>query len=208
MAKDIRESRQRQERKAKRLAAACAAGLTSVPVFRVSTLDDALSHLTAERDENTCRKGFTPGEAVALGERLEALERPKAAERQGRPGKKRTEHSGKLPEHKRDTRDLVGRGVGMSGKNYEMAKAVVKAAAWDAAARVVLDHMNQTGNVSKAPAATSEAKPPEPPKPAGEPSGNGGASGPAMACHRWLVSRQIPLRSSVERSPFSPFREP
>jgi len=52
--------------------------------------------VTAERDENVCRLDFTPSEAVALAGRLEALERPKAKERQG----KRTDlqHSGKLPE--------------------------------------------------------------------------------------------------------------
>ena len=44
------------------------------------------------------------GAAVAMGERLEAMEGPEAKKRQGRPGKKRTERSGNLPEHTGDTR--------------------------------------------------------------------------------------------------------
>lgn len=140
---------------ARRLEAASAAGLTSVPVFRVSTLDDALLKLTAERDENICRKDFTPGEAVALGERLEKLERPKAEKRKASAITSRDEKGrakstgGKLPPVAK-TRDAVGAAVGMSGKNYEKAKAVVKAAKADAALLPALNEMNQTGNVSKA----------------------------------------------------------
>ena len=72
--------------------------------------------------KNTCRLDFAPTEAVALGKALEAIERPKAKERQGRPGKRRKEHSGKLPEHN-DTRDAVGSAVGMSGENLRTAVA-------------------------------------------------------------------------------------
>jgi hypothetical protein len=64
-------------------------------------------------------------EAVALGLALEALERPKAKARQAKAGPatgkgKKRSASGKLPEPIGDTRDAVGRGVGMSGKTYEV----------------------------------------------------------------------------------------
>lgn len=81
-------------------------------------IDDAVKRLQAERDENTCRVNFTPTEAVELGKRLEALEKPKAEER-----RKATQNndaakssSGNLPEQdKGDTRDKVAEAVGMSG---------------------------------------------------------------------------------------------
>jgi len=38
----------------------------------------ASDRLRAERDENQCRKDFTPSELAALGRQLEELERPKA----------------------------------------------------------------------------------------------------------------------------------
>jgi hypothetical protein len=64
---------------------------------------------------------------VAIGRRLEALERPKAKERQKRPGfacsEKFTEQASRG-----QTRDKVGRAVGMSGVTYQCAKAVVDAA--------------------------------------------------------------------------------
>lgn len=76
------------------------------------------------RDENTCRKDFVPSEALALGEALEKLERPKAEERkaegQKQGGRGRKKLNGKLPSSL-PTRDLVGAAVGMSGKTYETA---------------------------------------------------------------------------------------
>jgi hypothetical protein len=42
---------------------------------------------TAERDENSCRKDFTPLEKVAMGKALEEIERPKAKERKKRKPK-------------------------------------------------------------------------------------------------------------------------
>ena len=56
-------------------------GWEYVPVHRVGGLDDTLKQLRAERDENTCRKDFTPSEAVAIGKAIEDLEKPKARER-------------------------------------------------------------------------------------------------------------------------------
>lgn len=119
---------------ARRLLAVHELGWENVPATIVEDLDNALSMLRAERDENVCRKDFTPSEAVALGEALEELERRKAKERQKAhggtaPGKSKNT-SGNLPEVRSngDTRDKVAEAVGMSGKTYEKAKAVVEAA--------------------------------------------------------------------------------
>jgi len=99
----------------RRIAAARKLGWKEIEVRIVRSLNDALSLLLAERDENTCRKKFTPSEAVAVGESLEAIEKPKAKERKaqakGEPrGKKKAGDSGgKLPPEK--TRDRVATGV-------------------------------------------------------------------------------------------------
>lgn len=120
---------------------------------KVIHLDDAILHLKAERDTNDTAVPFTKSEAVELGKRLELLEKPKAKERQGT----RTdieEHSGKLPESsKGDTRDKVAAAVGMSGKTYEKAKAVVEAAAKPGAPTEVKqakEQMDRTGKVDPA----------------------------------------------------------
>lgn len=71
--------------------------------------------LIAERDENTCRKDFTPSEAVALGRKLEELEKPAAAERKAEAGKANLPTSDGRPPSlapKGATRDKVGAVVG------------------------------------------------------------------------------------------------
>lgn len=109
---------------ARRIAAFRLLGRERIPCHVVSGLDDAAAMLRAERDENTERKDFTPSEKVALGQRLEALERPRAAERK-RAGKAPSEN---FTEGRGETRDRVGAAIGMSGPTYEKAKAVVAAA--------------------------------------------------------------------------------
>ena len=122
----------------RRIAAVRSLGWTEVPVTVVENLDEAVLLLKAERDENTARKDLTPGEAVDIGERLEAMiERPEAEARQratqARPGEQIGEHlgEGNLPApmdaEKGQRRDKVGDAVGMSGRSYEKAKAVVHA---------------------------------------------------------------------------------
>ena len=134
---------------ARRLRAVKQNGVTTIDAVIASRFEDAAEALLAERDENTCREDFTPSEAVALGAELEKLERPKAAERQaegqkaGGRGKKKL--AGKLPPSKGETRDKVGLAVGMSGKQYEKAKAVV--AGGDAA---LIAEMDKTGKVDGA----------------------------------------------------------
>ena len=72
-----------------------------------------------ERDENNCREDLTPTEIVEIGRAIEALEKPKAKERQGT----RTdikEPCGKFPQGSEGkTRDKVGAALGVSGKTYE-----------------------------------------------------------------------------------------
>ena len=119
-----------------------------IPANRVKSLDDALLALAAERDENTCRKEFTPSEAVAIGQRLEELERPKAKERQAEQARRNQPQSegGNLPPiEKAKTRDKVGEAVGMSGRTYEKAKAVVESGDED-----VIAEMDATGKVDPA----------------------------------------------------------
>ena len=70
----------------RRLEACRMLGWTEIPVTVASGLTDAVDALRAERDENACRKDMTPSEKVALGKALEALERPRAKQRQAIAG--------------------------------------------------------------------------------------------------------------------------
>src|SRR5581483_9929268 len=105
----------------RRLAAVKRLGWETVPAHVVEDLEEAALLLKAERDENTCRKDFTPEEAVALGQALEALEKPKARERKKQGGKAGGQASGKLPQASDAgrTRDKVAEAVNMSGRTYE-----------------------------------------------------------------------------------------
>ena len=121
-----------------------------IPALIVKSLDEAMNALKAERDENTCRKSFTPEEAVKLGLKLEKLEKPKAkaAQRQsnGRPKKGREKNPTlKQQDESKRVREQVGSSVGMSGRTYEKAKAVVESG--DAEA---IEQMNRTGKVGPA----------------------------------------------------------
>jgi len=95
-----------------------------IPTVVAKTLNGALSYREAEGDENICREAFLPSEAVTLGLEYEKLELPAARERQGRPGKLRSET---IAEHA-DVRDIVGEAIGMSGFQFEKGKDIFKAA--------------------------------------------------------------------------------
>lgn len=132
----------------RRLAAYKKLGRNQIEVNIRNDFTSATSILIAERDENTCRKDFTPSEAVALGRRLEELERPAAAERQQESGKRYGKGSGDSPEPieaKGDTREKVGGAVGMSGRTYEKAKTVV-----DSGDQAAVEEMDRTGKVEPA----------------------------------------------------------
>lgn len=128
----------------RRLEAIKRMGQTHIDAVVTDHLETVLAQLTAERDENTCRKDFTPSEAVSIGMVLEELERPKAKERQGRASHPRSE---KISERTRkgNTRDIVGAAVGMSGATYERARAVVKSGD-----ESVIAEMDRTGKVTPA----------------------------------------------------------
>jgi hypothetical protein len=114
-------------------------------------LDDAAALLRAERDENICRLDLTPREKVALGLALEGLERPRAKARQRAGGQAGGRGSGKLPEATTGrTRDRVAAALGWSGRTYEAAKRVVKAAEEDEQLAPIVTEMDRTGNVSRA----------------------------------------------------------
>lgn len=135
-------------------------------------LAEALKRLQAERDENNEREPFTPSEAVEMGKRLEALLKPEAEKRQAHgttaPGKP-ANASGKLPEALTgDTRDKVGEAVGLSGRTYEKAKAVVAEASKPDAkpeVKAAAQQMDATGKVDPAYRAVKAATEPVKPKP-------------------------------------------
>lgn len=139
----------------RRLEACRKLGWPNVPVRRVRQISDAVSALKAERDENTCRKDFTPSEAVALGLALEEMEKPKAALRVG--GRPPKETPGKSPEVSDvgEVRAIVAPAVGLKPRRYTDAKNVVLAMADPdpkvaAAAAEAVAEMDATGNVNAA----------------------------------------------------------
>lgn len=117
----------------------------------VIDVDDLLS---AERDENTERKDFTPTEAVAIGRLIEEQERPKAQERTTLARLK-----GNAKRHGRvlnveptsssgGVREMAAAAVGMGTEKYTQAKEVVSAAESDPKLFGDLPaQMDETGNV-------------------------------------------------------------
>lgn len=105
-------------------------GLAEIEATVVDNLADALALAQAQQDENTCRKDFAPSEMVAMGKRLEVVEKPKAEARE--KAGVRHEPSGNLPQGATgETREKVAQAVGVSGRTYDKAKAVVEAAEED-----------------------------------------------------------------------------
>lgn len=133
----------------RRLRACERLGWERIPARVIPTLADAVSALRAEHAENTCRKDFLIGEALSLGERLEALEREAARQRQGTRTDK---HPGKLPGSSWGrTRDCVAAALGMSGRTYEKARAVCQAAQSEPAKYgKILERMERSRKVDRA----------------------------------------------------------
>src|SRR5215472_8356447 len=105
----------------RRLAASKALGWTEIPVHVVD-LDQVIR---GEFAENVHRKDFAPSELVAIGEEVARVERERARARKAHDGR-----PGKLPEGQTgDARDKIAAQLGISGRTYEKAKAVVEAAA-------------------------------------------------------------------------------
>jgi ParB family chromosome partitioning protein len=167
----------------RRLHAVRKLGWKTVPVIIAKNLDDARSLLRAEHDENTCRKDFTPSEAVAIAEALSALEKEAAKERQRATRAKKGEKIGSqkpasqggenspLPSQKRDkSRDRIAAAVGRSAPTLKKAAEIVKAA--NAAPDLfgdLLRQMDATGKVDPAFKQLGQRRAAqEPPKPAPE----------------------------------------
>lgn len=143
----------------RRLEACRRLGFPTVPVRRVRQINDAVTALVAERDENTCRKDFALSEAVALGLALEEMERPMAEERkaasQAKPGERVGAGHLPAPTPKARTRDVVAPAVGLKPRTYVRAKGVVLAQddpdpGVAAAAKEAVAQMDADGNASKA----------------------------------------------------------
>lgn len=147
-----------------------------VAIYTCNGIDDALKRLKAERDENHCRKPWTPSEWVEIGKRLEVLEKKLAAERmaatQPKPGEKvGSQGPAKFADPlKGESRKKVADALGVSHATYEKAKAVVEAAEDKSlpepvrgVAREAVKKMDATGKVDPAFKAVKEAKeaPPE-----------------------------------------------
>jgi ParB family chromosome partitioning protein len=160
----------------------------------VDGFDDALGLLKAERDENTCRKDFTPSEAVAIGRALEELEREQARARQratrAARGRKvgAAQGGGKLPPPsggRGKTRDRVAEAVGMSGRTYEKARKVVEAAEADPAILPLVEDMDRTGKVDPAYKKVAGKKVPPTILPAGPKQGRREAPMLSEVVHMW-----------------------
>lgn len=151
----------------RRLAAAKSLGWDTIPVTVIHTLADATDALMAERDENTCRKDFTPVEAAAMRAAVTEAIRPLAEERTG--GRPKT--SGNFPEvsttprAERETRNVAAKGTGYSGKTLDKVDKVIETAADETqpepvrqTAREALNEMANTGKVDGPFKRTEEAK--------------------------------------------------
>ena len=148
----------------RRLAAARSLGWEEIDVQMIEGFEDAADLVRAERDENTCRKAMTPSELVAVGKRLEELERPNAQART-LAGKRLSD-----PGSGGQTRDAVGEALGMSGMTYQRAKTVVDATehpdpAVAEVARAAVVEMDRSGKIRPAYEKVKAAQLPEAPKP-------------------------------------------
>lgn len=128
----------------RRLAAAESIGWVEIEAKVVDRLDDAAALLRAERDENTCRKAFTPTEEHSLYEALLVFESPSGNESQ-------IVASGRA---KQSVAEIV---TGNAGRYKTLEKVgEVKRVAFDEGssqrlretAREALIEMDRTGNIS------------------------------------------------------------
>lgn len=126
----------------RRLKAVKRLGWETVPVCIVQTLDDHLTLLRMERDENTCRKPLTPSEKARVASLIEQEEAERAAKRRGKRGLSKDE--------KGQTRDKIAKAVGTSGPTLDKIKKVVKAAEKDPTLAPVKEEMDRTGKVDRA----------------------------------------------------------
>jgi ParB-like chromosome segregation protein Spo0J len=137
---------------ARRLEACRRLGWKDVPATVAKNLDDVHKALLAERDENTCRKSFTPTEAAAMAEALEPFEKAAAAERKQatQDNKQSGEEKFSGPEKGRAA-DKVAEAVGVSRPTLAKTQAVIAAAREDPEHFADLPaKMDQSGKVEPA----------------------------------------------------------
>lgn len=176
----------------RRLEACRKLGMLRIPVSVAEHITDAAGLLTAERDENTCRKDMTPSELVAIGRALERLKKPEAEARRregnarggrggqvGLPGKTdlQPETVSEIEAGKTDV--VVSKALGIGSASYWRAKSLVQAAeSGDEKAVEAVEEMDRTGKITPAynqwrdrPTAPS-GSPTKPPAPAAPPLTN------------------------------------
>lgn len=148
----------------RRLEAVKLLGWDTVEVRVAVDIADIRDVLAIERDENTCRKPFTPSEGVEMARRITAIEKPKAQQRQARPGKPRAARSEDSSERGTRTRDVAAAAAGMSHDTLRKATAVVVAATDEtqpepvrATAQLARVEMDETGNVAAAARRVNDA---------------------------------------------------
>jgi ParB/RepB/Spo0J family partition protein len=127
----------------RRIAAYRKLGREEIP----ATVIDLDEVIRGEWAENAERKAFTPSESVAIGRIIEEREQASAKARMTRH-----RSSDKLSEQaKGDTRDRVGKALGIAGATYSQAKAVVAAAEADPEMfGAIKAEMDRTGKVNPA----------------------------------------------------------
>jgi ParB family chromosome partitioning protein len=136
-----------------------------VAIFTCNGIDDALKRLKAERDENHCRKPWTPSEWVEIGKRIEAIEGPEAGKRKGT--RTDLEPASNLDAGRTD--EKVASAIGVGKDTYRKAKAVVAASEDESlpeaareAAKEAVKQMDATGKVDPAFKAVKAAREPKP----------------------------------------------
>jgi len=141
----------------RRVKAAKLLGWGSVDAIVDPTLQDAVKHAKAERDENSCRKPFSVMEAVSVGKTIECTEREAAKKRYsqaaGQPQGQKVSCAN-LAQENGKTRDIAAAVVGMSGWTYEKAKNVAANAAPELLAavdenKISIDAAAQLSTLSK-----------------------------------------------------------
>lgn len=110
----------------RRLEACKLLGWTEVDVI-IKDTDDAENELMIEFSENKCRKEFTREEEIDVGLQLERIEKSKAEERM-LSGKADPQENFPQGGGKRNlqVRDIIGKKLGISGKQYEREKFIVE----------------------------------------------------------------------------------
>jgi ParB family transcriptional regulator, chromosome partitioning protein len=147
----------------RRLEACRKLGMIRVPVSVAEHITDAAGLLTAERDENTCRKDMTPSELVAIGRALEELKKPEAEARQRASRAKPGQRVGGVPGNPTlqpetvaeieagRTDVLVSGALGIGRSSYWRAKSLVQAAeTGDEKAAKAVEEMDRTGKITPA----------------------------------------------------------